>query len=302
MRQTTLDIGTDKDFVKVVNVSSVKQLSPFRYPGGKTWLVPRVVEWLHAMDEPPHTFIEPFAGGGIVSLTVANENLANNVIMVEIDDDVAAAWQVILGEDSIELIHMIKSFELTVDNSNAVLNSTSDLLVDRAFRTILRNRISHGGILAPGSGILKRGENGKGIRSRWYPETLSKRINAIESFRDKISFIHGDAFDIIEKYMEDPSCVFFVDPPYTASKKSAGRRLYTHCIVDHERLLDALSRVKGHYMITYDESKEIADMCERYGLKYRRIKMSGTHHIVRYEYVICDDFSWFDNSCQQHLQ
>ena len=30
----------------IVNVASVKHLSPFRYPGGKTWLVPRVREWL----------------------------------------------------------------------------------------------------------------------------------------------------------------------------------------------------------------------------------------------------------------
>ena len=27
---------------RVVNVASVKQRSPFRYPGGKTWLVPEV--------------------------------------------------------------------------------------------------------------------------------------------------------------------------------------------------------------------------------------------------------------------
>jgi DNA adenine methylase len=31
---------------KIVNVASVPQRSPFRYPGGKTWLVPRVRRWL----------------------------------------------------------------------------------------------------------------------------------------------------------------------------------------------------------------------------------------------------------------
>ena len=30
----------------VVNVASVPQRSPFRYPGGKTWLVPVVRQWL----------------------------------------------------------------------------------------------------------------------------------------------------------------------------------------------------------------------------------------------------------------
>jgi DNA adenine methylase len=30
----------------VVNVASVAQRSPFRYPGGKTWLIPTVRKWL----------------------------------------------------------------------------------------------------------------------------------------------------------------------------------------------------------------------------------------------------------------
>jgi|SRR5579872_1659831 len=84
----------------VVNVASVPQRSPFRYPGGKTWIIPRIRRWL-SLDvrqqfglNPAHPthLIEPFAGGGIVSLTVAAENLAEHVTMVEIDDDVASVF------------------------------------------------------------------------------------------------------------------------------------------------------------------------------------------------------------------
>lgn len=295
MIQSTLNGETLKDFDKVVNVSSVAQLSPFRYPGGKTWLVPRVREWLLAQ-ERPGLFIEPFTGGGIVSLTVAKEGLADRCLMVEIDDDVAAAWQVIIDGDAAELVRRIQTFELSITTANEVISSTSDDVMDMAFRTILRNRVSHGGILAPGSGILKNGENGKGIHSRWYPATLAKRINKITTFRDHITFVHGDAFQIIEQHMDDLTCAFFIDPPYTASKKSAGRRLYTHNVVDHERLFELVSRIKGPFMVTYDESEEIAQLCDKYGLDYRRIRMSGTHHIERYEYVICNDFDWFDSS------
>jgi len=87
----------------VVNVASVQQLSPFRYPGGKIWLIPQIYKWMKSLHFTPEVFIEPFAGGGIVSLTIANENLADHIIMVEIDDDIAAVWKTIFYGDIILL-------------------------------------------------------------------------------------------------------------------------------------------------------------------------------------------------------
>ena len=46
--------GIDPNYV--VNVASVKQLSPFRYPGGKTWLIPRVRQWCVSFKERPAQF------------------------------------------------------------------------------------------------------------------------------------------------------------------------------------------------------------------------------------------------------
>ncbi len=82
---------------KPINVASVPQRSPFRYPGGKTWLVPLLRSWLRFLEPPPWVFVELFAGGAIVGLTVAAERLADKVILSEIDDGVAAVWKVILG-------------------------------------------------------------------------------------------------------------------------------------------------------------------------------------------------------------
>src|SRR3712207_6731593 len=59
--------------------------SPFRYPGGKNWLVSYVEHWLATKRERPTAFIEPFAGGGSVSLAVACAGLVESVVMVELD-------------------------------------------------------------------------------------------------------------------------------------------------------------------------------------------------------------------------
>lgn len=69
------------DTHRIVNVASVKHRSPFRYPGGKTWLVPRVRRWLLSLPKRPSEFFEPFAGGAIVALTVAAERLADHVTL-----------------------------------------------------------------------------------------------------------------------------------------------------------------------------------------------------------------------------
>lgn len=79
----------------MVNISQVPHRSPFRYPGGKTWLVPRVRTWLASLPGKPAIFVEPFAGGAIVGLTVGFEGLADHVVLVELDPQVAAVWQTI---------------------------------------------------------------------------------------------------------------------------------------------------------------------------------------------------------------
>ncbi len=61
----------EQDLSRPVNVSSVPQRSPFRYPGGKTWLVPYLRQWLKSKYLKPKRFIEPFAGGAVASLTTA---------------------------------------------------------------------------------------------------------------------------------------------------------------------------------------------------------------------------------------
>ena len=91
---TAIDLFGNK---RVVNVASVPQRSPFRYPGGKTWLIPYIRRWFNHLEHKPDLLIEPFAGGGIVSLTVAFEDLAGRVLMVELDDQVASVWKVIMG-------------------------------------------------------------------------------------------------------------------------------------------------------------------------------------------------------------
>ena len=160
----------------VVNVASVPQRSPFRYPGGKTWLVPYARVWLRSQPKPVEELIESFAGGGIIGLTAACEGLVERVTLVELDPDIAAVWLTMLNGGGEWLAEKIASFNLNQKSVAAILNSHPGSTKERAFATVIRNRVQRGGILAPGSGLIKKGEKGKGISSRWYPETLAETI------------------------------------------------------------------------------------------------------------------------------
>ncbi len=283
---------------KIVNVASVPNRSPFRYPGGKTWLIPHIRKWMRSLRHRPHLFVEPFVGGGIVALTVAFEGFADHVVMVELDPDVAAVWKVITSPDFAELGDRIGRFQVSEKNVRDELAKDSQEFQDIAFRTILKNRMFHGGILAPGASLIKSGENGKGLMSRWYPKTLSDRIRAIGEIRDRITFVEGDGIEAIEKHPLGNDVIFFIDPPYTVAGKKAGSRLYKYNELDHARLFEVVNSNCSDFLMTYDNADGVRELASVYGFDLELVAMKNTHHAKMAELLIGRDLGWSRSSDQ----
>jgi DNA adenine methylase len=263
----------------------LRTLSPFRYPGGKSWLRVKVLKWIAALDYRPATFIEPFAGGGSVGLVVAELGLADQVVLVERDPDVAAVWKTMLGNRWSELTSHIRSFRMSRKRVLDVLSSDDGDVVARAFRCVLRNRVQRGGILSSTAGLLREGERGRGLKSRWYPETLAERINAIHNLRDRIQFVERDALEILPSFKARANCAFFVDPPYTANGKGPGYRLYRFAEIDHEKLFGLLAQLSGACFVTYHPAAPVRRIGEQFGFKSSSTGMRTTHHRHRRELV-----------------
>lgn len=279
---------------KIINVASVKQRSPFRYPGGKTWLVPHVRKWLESLPAQPRQFAEPFAGGAIVGLTVAFENLATHVTLIELDREVADVWRAIVSKHNAALVRRILSFEMSTSNARSVIASRPRSVVDRAFKTILKNRVQHGGILANGASLMNKGENGKGVASRWYAETITKRIADITTVQDRITFRQMDGLAFIRENKNKANWAWFIDPPYTV----AGRRLYTHHEIDHEALFKLASEIKGNVLIIYDKSDEVISWARKYGFCYECVAMKSRQHYSKQELLIGRNLDWARSSQQ----
>ena len=221
--------------IPAVNVACVPQRSPLRYPGGKTWLIPHVRYWLtghvgaapsarggadahnsrqRQLQAPQSSstaraaaksglLVEPFAGGGIVSLTAVMEGMVERCMLAELDEDVSAFWQAALRCGA-SLQSRVRRFQPTRDAVNALASSVPAGVLDRGFRTLVLNRTRRGGILAAGASLSRRGENGKGVASRWYPETTIRRLAEIERHAPRIDFRETDGLDLLASLASAP--------------------------------------------------------------------------------------------------
>ena len=275
--------------IPVVNVASVPQRSPLRYPGGKTWLIPHIREWLAR--KRPEILVEPFAGGGIVSLTAVMEELVPSAVMVEIDHDVAAFWHSAF-KNGAGLVKRLAAFDPTLENIEKLQNKPPATVEEHGFRTLVLNRTRRGGILAPGASFTKHGENGKGILSRWYPETLAKRLSLIQRYADRVIFLEGDGIKLLPTLLRgwgDKAAVF-VDPPYTAKGgKRAGSRLYAHSEIDHARLFEIMADSGTNFLMTYDAAPEVVELVRQHGFSAVTLAMKNGHHNRMSELVITPD-------------
>lgn len=271
--------------IPAVNVASVPQRSPLRYPGGKTWLVPHIRKWL-TYAEPTDLLVEPFAGGGVVSLTAVMEHRAKRALMVELDRDVAAFWRAAL-EHSEALVDQVLGFQPTrAAVADMEAQAPADVL-HHGFRTFVLNRTRRGGVLAPGASLTRNGENGAGILSRWYPDTMARRLRDIAQYADHLVFCEGDGVRVLEILVDRPGARFFIDPPYTAAGgKQAGNRLYAHNAVDHSRIFAALADSSADFLMTYDCSEEVATLTARHGFHGAIVEMKTGHHARIPELVI----------------
>ena len=237
------------------------------------------------MEQQPRLLVEPFCGGAIVSLTGVMEGLVERCLIAELDRDVAAFWHAALLHGN-EMRRRVRAFEVTREAITALAREQPTDVVGHGFRTLVLNRTRRGGILAPGASFSRVGENGKGIASRWYPETINARLQKISDWADRIAFCETDGMKLLETLGGLEEAAVFVDPPYTAGGKRAGKRLYSNHEVDHSRVFRMLADSNANFLMTYDRAPEIVDLINDHSFSAVEVTMKNTHHARLPELVI----------------
>jgi DNA adenine methylase len=282
-------VTQNQEVLTGANVSSVPNRSPFRYPGGKTWLVEQVRDWLAVKGGRSVELVEPFAGGAIVSLTAVAEQLTGSAVLVEKDERVRDVWRAILGRSGRKLAEQVEEFEFSPTKLRTKLSEEGENIRERAFRTLLTNRVRRNGIIAESGGMLKNGENGGGVGSRWYPQTLGKRIREIVSLRDRIEVSsHTTGLRYMRSRENDDDTIFFIDPPYP----EVGKRLYRHSDVRAEQVFECAASLSGDFLLTYKNTEKIRALARKHDFESRPIRMWSGHNATQTELLIGKSLAW----------
>ena len=69
--------------------------------------------------------------------------------------------------------------------------------------------------------------------------------------------------------------------------------IYTHYDVDHRYIFELASQMRGQFLLTYDDTQEIRNWAEEFGLAYMTIPMQTTHLVTKRELLISNDFEWY---------
>lgn len=240
-----------------------KQVSPLRYPGGKSKVLDLLSLYLH---EDKKTFIDVYCGGGSVGLSLLLSGMVDHLVMNDLDKGVYALFHVILTSPK-ELIAKIRSVtpdrELFFRYQQMIKNNYEGYSeLECAFGFLLVNRLAFSGIwnANPTSNLLQR----------WNPKVLEKRIWNIWEKREQITLLNEDALKVIEEYYWDESCTLFIDPPYYVAWD---KKLYHHCYQEeeHQKLADLLNTLvcgmpaHADILVTYDNHPFIAKLYQEAG-------------------------------------
>lgn len=249
-------------------------LTPLDYPGSKSWLVPTIASWI--TENRHKTFVEGFAGGASIGLAIAHLKLADEVVLVEKDPDVAAFWTTVISDKG-GIDYLIDQCErLPVDEQaiQAWLVRPLSNRRERGFHRLLQSVFLFNGITrADNAKLLCRGR-----MYRWNPTRIMMRLWFIKRLRERIRFVEGDALDYMRANHRSRDTAWYLDTPYP-SYRVGKDCLYQTPAVSTRALFAATSKLKGSWIMSNEDSWMIREQCDAHGLDYRRPIVRSNHGV-----------------------
>lgn len=251
--------------------------SPLRYPGGKGKIAKFFHQVIEDNDLLDGTYVEPYAGGASVALSLLFNEYVSNIVINDYDRSIYAFWRSVLSYTD-ELCKRIEAVRVNTKTwkmcKEIQRKKKRSKILDLGFSTFFLNRTNHSGIINAGI-IGGKSQKGKWkIDARFNKENLISRIRAIGEYKDRIKIHNLDAQFLLQKlapsFNKKTFCYF--DPPYYEKGEELYVNYYTH--EDHMQIAKRIKKLKQtKWIVSYDNQQEIKNMytgCKRieYNLNY----------------------------------
>lgn len=269
-----------------------KYVSPLRYPGGKLKVVDYIEQLFEVNDLVGGTYIEPYAGGASVALSLLFDRYAGRIKINDIDRSIYAFWYSVLNNTD-ALCQLISDTPITMDvwqtqHELQKRKEEADLL-ELGFSTFFLNRTNRSGILNGGVIGGKEQTGNFKIDARYNKEDLIERIERIAGYADLIELTSLDAVALLKRYKRTPAAKTFcyLDPPYHVK----GRDLYLNYYNDddHKAIAEIIKKYKGKWIISYDAVDFIKELYSDYRQKEYCLSYSAGNRSKGKEIMVYSD-------------
>jgi DNA adenine methylase len=256
----------------------MRHFSPLRYPGGKGRLSPFVQRIFEDNDLLDGHYVEPYAGGAAVALSLLLLEYASRIYINDISKPVYLFWKAVLS-DTDALCRRINDRKVTPAEwkrqRDILFHFRDHSRVSVAFAMFFLNRTNRSGIIHSGGMIGGNDQTGEWkIDARYNRPELIGRIEAIAAYSNRIRVSNNDAEAFLKRTVPTlpTKTLMYLDPPYFDQGQSLYENHYQP--EDHIRLASVFrKKLRRHWIISYDNHPQIRTAyrgCKRliYSLPY----------------------------------
>jgi len=292
----TNDVEQNPTLQKIVNWCTRSDISPLRYPGGKRKLAPFIADLISRTNCRPELFVEPFAGGASVSISLLEANYVDQIGLADVDPLVASFWKVVFSIEAARLADLVYDTEITLAEwkTQKALDPTSAL--DAAFKCLFLNRTSFSGSLhaktGPIGGVAQ--SSAYKIDCRFNRTKIAERILELSRLRHRVKFVRNESYRktmrnmrMTKLYQHRPQAiVWYMDPPFFAKADKLYRCHFNER--DHAELAEDTLNMPGRWILSYDDHADARTLySQRRG--YARVNLQYSARIDEKERLIATE-------------
>jgi len=238
----------------------MKSSAPLKWHGGKSYLA----EWIIG-HMPEHThYVEPFFGGGAVLFR--KDPVGVSEVINDGNAELTNFWFVLQDDDYFEdFLRTVQATPFSEREFDDAMSWDSADPVERAVAFFIRYRQSRQG-LGRDFATLSRRRTRRGMN-----EQASSWWSAVDGLADahdrlkRVVILNRDACDVIRQ-QDGESTLFYLDPPYVhATRTATNAYAFEMDHPAHERLLETLTGVSGHFILSGYPSDLYSRFADRHG-------------------------------------